>query len=393
MEATVRDKAVREEETQATVVRSLSIADVSPAAPAVQFDDIARRVSDESPGMKRVVRPSAKSKRGRSIARNLALLARKIATIGIVVVAVLAALVTWDEYNSAPWTRDGSVRVQVANIAPQISGQIKELRVVDNQFVHKGDILYVIDPFDFEIALRSNKASLLQKMADHDVKELQAERRRRLTDLSTSTEEKQIYDGNALQAKAVVDSAQQLLAQAEINLKRTEVRSPVNGVVTNLLLREGNYAQVGSANISVIDTDSYWIDGYFEETKLARLCVGDRVEAKLMGYSSPVIGHITTVTRGVAVSNAAVATQGLPNVEPVYSWVRLAQRVPIRIAIDKVPPGVSLVSGLTATVTIRNARHGEGATLLQRARADVEESFVGLFGGDPARPGCIPNPS
>jgi len=110
------------------------------------------------------------------------------------------------------------------------------------------------------------------------------------------------------------------VAQAQINLQRTEVRSPVNGIVTNLLLREGDYAHLGTANVSIIDTDSYWIDGYFEETKLARLCLGDRAQAQLMGFSAPIIGHIATVTRGVSVSNAAAATQGLPNVDPVYTW-------------------------------------------------------------------------
>jgi RND family efflux transporter MFP subunit len=278
-------------------------------------------------------------------------------------------------------------------VAPQISGQITELRIVDNQFVHKGDLLYVIDPFDFDVALRTNKAILQQRMADLNVKDLQSERRRRLSDLASSTEEKQVYEGNALQAKAAVDSAEQQVRQAEINLRRTEVRSPVNGIVTNLLLREGDYAREGATNVSIIDTDSYWIDGYFEETKLARLCVGDRAEAKLMGYSAPITGHIATVTRGVSVSNAAASTQGLPNVDPVYTWVRLAQRVPVRIAIDKVPPGVPLVSGLTATVTIRDGKDGENGTLLQRVRAELETSFLGLIGEVSARPGCIPSPS
>jgi multidrug resistance efflux pump len=214
-----------------------------------------------------------------------------------------------------------------------------------------------------------------------------------LSDLASSTEEKQVYEGSALQAKAAVDSAQQQLRQAEINLERTEVRSPVNGIVTNLLLREGDYAHQGATNISIIDTDSYWVDGYFEETKLARLCVGDRAEAKLMGYSVPIVGHIATVTRGVSVSNAAASTQGLPNVDPVYTWVRLAQRVPVRIAIDYVPPGVPLVSGLTATVTISDGDEGERRTLLQRVRVELETSFFGLIGEASARPGCIPSPS
>jgi RND family efflux transporter MFP subunit len=375
-----------------TVTRSSPGVGDASARQASEPDDIARRISEGYPNNKPIVSSSGKSmsrRRGDAL-RTARLLLRKVATVGIAVVAVLIALVTWDQYNAGPWTRDGRVRVQVASVAPQISGQITELRIVDNQFVHKGDLLYVIDPFDFDVALRTNKAILQQRMADLNVKDLQSERRRRLSDLASSTEEKQVYEGNALQAKATVDSAQQQVRQAEINLQRTEVRSPVNGIVTNLLLREGDYAHLGATNVSIIDTDSYWVDGYFEETKLARLCVGDRAEAKLMGYSAPITGHIATVTRGVSVSNAAASTQGLPNVDPVYTWVRLAQRVPVRIAIDNVPPGVPLVSGLTATVTIRD---GENGTFLQRVRAELKTGFFGLIGGASGRPGCIPGPS
>ncbi|GIQ78282.1 HlyD family secretion protein [Bradyrhizobium sp. RD5-C2] len=391
MNAIVREEAIQQDATQA------SVAQFSPASPreTVVSDEIARRISEDYADDEQRSSPPERpmSRRQGDAARTLRLLLRGLATACIAIVAVLSAILAWDRYNAAPWTRDGSVRVQVANVAPQISGQIKELRVVDNQFVHKGDILYVIEPFDFEIALRAYRASLQQKIADRDVKDLQAERRQRLSDLAVSTEEKQTYQGNAVQAAAVVDTAQEQVKQAEINLRRTEVRSPVNGFVTNLLLRVGNYAVQGTSNISIVDTDSFWIDGYFEETKLARLCVGDRAEAKLMGYPAPIIGHVATVTRGVSVSNAAAATQGLPNVDPVYTWVRLAQRVPVRIAIDKVPSGVPLVSGLTATVTIRDGKDDESRTPLQRVRADLERSFAGLFGGDPARPGCIPNPS
>src|SRR5215831_9232748 len=146
-------------------------------------------------------------------------------------------------------------------------------------------------------------------------------------------------------------------------------------------MRVGDFAHEGAANLSVVDTDSYWIDGYFEETKLARVCIGDRVEAKLMGYAEPILGHVTTVTRGIGVSDAAGGTQGLPNVNPVFTWVRLAQRVPVRIAIDHVPAGVPLVSGLTATITLLDGKDGENGTLLQRVRAELETSFFGLIGG------------
>ena len=388
MDAVVHDEIVQRDKVQTTVARSSPNIDGASARQASELDDIARRVSEDKP----IVSSSGKSTAGRrsGASRTARLLLRTVATAAIAVVAVAVGLVTWDQYNAGPWTRNGRVRVHVASVAPQISGQIKELRIVDNQFVHKGDILYVVDPFDFEVSLRAHKATLQQKIADLNVKQLQSERRNRLSELSTSVEQKQVYEGSALQAKAAVDATQEQVAQAEINLQRTEVRSPVNGFVTNLLLREGDYAHQGATNVSIIDTDSYWVDGYFEETKLARLCVGDRAEAKLMGYSAPIIGHIATVTRGVSVSNAAAATQGLPNVDPVYTWVRLAQRVPVRIAIDTVPPGVPLVSGLTATVTIRE---GENGSLLQRVRSEFETSFFGLTGRLSARPDCIPGPS
>jgi len=300
------------------------------------------------------------------------------------------ALVTWDYYVSAPWTRDGRVRVQVAGVAPQVSGQITEQRVVDNQFVRKGDVLYVIDPFDFEVTVRSNKAMLEQKAADLQVKQVQSERRQHLSTLATTPEEQQVFAGTALQARAAFEQAQQQLAQAEINLRRTQVRSPVTGYVTNLLIGVGDYAQQGTVIVSVIDSDSYWIDGYFEETKMARVCIGDRVEAKLMGYAQPILGHVSTVTRGIGVSNAAAGVQGLPNVDPVYTWVRLAQRVPVRVAIDQVPPGVPLVAGMTATVTVRGSSEAGQRSGWTAVVAALQARLADIFEGPPARPDCIP---
>ena len=291
------------------------------------------------------------------------------ATLFILAVAAVAAALIWDYYITAPWTRDGSIRVQVADVAPQVSGQITEIRVVDNQYVHQGDVLYVIDPFDFQVALDMGKAELREKAADLQVKRMQAERRQHLTNLSTTPEEQQVFVGNATQAQGAFEAAQQQVEQADINLKRSQVRSPVNGYVTNLLLRVGDYAHAGTTNVSVIDADSYWIDGYFEETKMAHICIGDRAEAQLMGYRDPIIGRVESVTRGISVSNAAPSTQGLPNVDPVYTWVRLAQRVPVRIRITHVPAGVPLVSGMTATVTIRDTEaQDSGAKFMPQER-------------------------
>jgi multidrug resistance efflux pump len=317
-------------------------------------------------------------------------LGKRLATFAIALAALLIAFLTWQQYVMAPWTRDGTVRVQVANVAPQISGQINDIRVVDNQYVHKGDVLYTIEPFDFEVAQRTGVATVQQRAADLQVKQVESERRQHLTNLATTAEEQQIFAGNAVQAKAALDAAQQQLAQAEINLKRTRVLSPVNGYVTNLLMRVGDFARAGTSNISVIDTDSFWIDGYFEETKLERICVGDRAEAKLMGYAQPIIGRVGTVTRGISVSNAGAGAQGLPNVDPVYTWVRLAQRVPVRISIDTVPSGVPLISGMTATITVRPAAEVAALNWFDRMRGDVVNQLTDLFNDPLPRPNCLP---
>jgi RND family efflux transporter MFP subunit len=257
-------------------------------------------------------------------------------------------------------------------VAPQVSGQITELRVADNQTVKKGDILYVIDPFDFEVSVTSAQAELDNREADLQVKRTQAARREALTTLSTSVEEKQQYAGTAKIAEAAVASAKAQLSQAKTNLQRTQVRSPVNGRVTNLLLRPGDYATTGTVNIAIIDTDSFWIDGYFEETKMAHIHVGDPVSAELLGYDPLIRGTVESITLGISTANATASTQGLPNVDPVYTWVRLAQRVPVRIRIEAVPEGVTLVAGMTATVSV-----GEPGTHRQDWLARLRSRFTG----------------
>jgi multidrug resistance efflux pump len=334
--------------------------------------------------------PSSQRLRSRPNVRQFSQsLLKTVATLAILLLAGFAALMIWSFYVTAPWTRDGRVRVQVASVAPQVSGQVVELRAADNQYVHKGDVLYVIDPFDFKVAADEAGQQLEMKAADAEVKRLEAERRKKLTDLATTPEELQQYIGNSTQALAAFKAAQLQLAQAETNLKRTEVRSPVNGFVTNLLMRVGDYAHEGTANISVIDADSYWIDGYFEETKLAHICVGDRAEARLVGYPQPIVGRVDTITRGIGVSDAAPGTQGLPNVDPIYTWVRLAQRVPIRIVITDIPVGVPLVSGLTATITIREPVASEHSGWFARRWRSVVERFDDIFYGPQSRPSCI----
>ena len=290
---------------------------------------------------------------------------RYVATGVLVVAALVAARHGWQVYMTSPWTRNGTVRVQVANVAPQISGQIVEVQTSDNRHVYKGDILYVIEKFDFVVALDNAKATILNREADLAVKTAQNARRAALTTLSTSIEEKQVFEGNAKMAEAALASAKAALVQAEINLQRTEVRSPVDGYVTNLLMRVGDFARAGTANLSVIDEQSYWIDAYFEETKLANIHVGDPVEAMLLGFQALISGRIESITGGISAANAASSTQGLPNVDPIFTWVRLAQRIPVRIRIEQVPPGISLVAGMTCSVSVIG---GKGMPVARRDR-------------------------
>jgi multidrug resistance efflux pump len=277
-------------------------------------------------------------------------------TLTAIGAAVEFGQATWDAYMGAPWTRDGTVRAYVVTMAPEVAGRIVELPVGDNQLVHKGDLLMVIDPTNYKIAVSLNEAAAQQAQANLQNIAREAERRQELTDLAVTTETKQTYETNALMAKAQYEQAMANLQQARVNLERTEIRSPVNGWVTNLLAQLGDYAKLGTNLISLVDADSFWVDGYFEETGLARVREGDPASIKLMGYSPIVRGHVGSIARGINVANAQPNGQGLANVNPIFTWVRLAQRIPVRIHIDEVPEGVRLTAGMTATVQVEPRR-------------------------------------
>ena len=258
----------------------------------------------------------------------------------------------WDIYMGAPWTRDGTVRAYVVTMAPEVAGRIVNLPVVDNQFVHKSDLLVQIDPTDYKIAVSLAEAAVSQAQASNENVQREAQRRQQLTTLAVTVEEKQTYASNAAVAQAQYQQAVARLDQARGNLERSEIRSPVDGWVTNLLAQQGDFATAGEKLISLTDANSFWVDGYFEETSLGPIHVGDPAEVKLMGYPQIVRGHVQSITRAINVANAQPNGQGVATVNPIFTWVRLAQRIPVRIQIDKVPDGVALVAGMTATVQI-----------------------------------------
>src|ERR1700674_3915572 len=280
-------------------------------------------------------------------------------TLGTVTVAALLAWAMWQAYMGAPWTRDGTVRAYVVTMAPEVAGRIVKLPVADNQFVHKGDELFEIDPADYRIALEQAQAQAQRDGAALDY--ARANEGRQATLEGEGWVSKNIYQQVAstmhqLEAAVAVDRA--AIAKAQLDLSRVVVLSPVNGYVTNLLAQLGDYANVSQRLISLVDSDSFWIDAYFEETSLGRILEGDPATVKLMGYSRLVRGHVGGVARGINIPNVQPDPAGLASVNPVFTWVRLAQRVPVRIHIDQVPDGVRLVAGMTATVQINPRPEG-----------------------------------
>lgn len=273
-------------------------------------------------------------------------------TLSALGAAILLGWWMWQAYMTSPWTRDGTVRAYVVTVTPQVSGRIVELPVKGDQFVRKGDLLMVIEPDDYQIALANAEAAVARAKADLDNKQAESQRRAQLTAIAVSKEEQQSFAAVADMAAAAYQQALANRDQARLNLGRTRIVSPVNGYVTNLLAQPGDYATNGQRVLSVVDSDSFWVDAYFEESVLSGIHLGDTARVALMAYPQKLTGKVTGIGRGIAVPNAQPDGSGLATVNPVFTWVRLAQRVPVRIVLDHVPPDITLAAGLTATVSI-----------------------------------------
>ncbi|WP_440983372.1 efflux RND transporter periplasmic adaptor subunit [Shinella sumterensis] len=281
----------------------------------------------------------------------LSLLGRYALTLCLVAASAFVALTAWNHYERTPWTRDGRVGVDVVQIAPEVSGTVNAVSVVDNQYIRRGDILYEIDPERLRLAVALAEAEVEAKRQDVIVREATARRHSQLKDV-VSQEAAQQSSGAAAVAGAAYQSAVAALDLAKLNLVRSTVRAPVDGYVTNLRLRPGDYATAGVTKVAILDAASFWITGYFEETKIRQIRVGDPARIMVMGFDQPISGHVESLGRGIENSNDAPGHLGLPNVAATISWVRLAQRIPVRIKIDRAPSGVELAAGMTATVEI-----------------------------------------
>ncbi|SER48658.1 efflux RND transporter periplasmic adaptor subunit [Sphingobium sp. YR768] len=294
--------------------------------------------------------------------RLTSVLIRSAATVVLVVAATIAAIWMWNHYEGSPWTRDGRVRADVVRVTPDISGLVTSVAVHDNQTVKAGDLLFVIDTPRYSMALEEANARIASAQATLGQARREARRDTALGDLvAAETHEQNL---------AKVETAQAALAEAysgrdaaALNLKRTKILASVNGVVTNLDLHPGDYVGAGSQAMALIDSDSLRVEGYFEETKLPLVCIGAPVTVRLMGEAQDVHGRVESIAYGINDDSRSNSGNLLPSVEPTFSWVRLAQRIPVRVKLEKVPAGLRLISGRTATVTVqpagKNAKPGD----------------------------------
>jgi multidrug resistance efflux pump len=278
-------------------------------------------------------------------------LLRWSATTLLVVASLIAAVWLWQRYETVPWTRDAYVYADVVKVSPDIAGLVTSVDVHDNELVQKGQLLFIVDRPRYADALTQANAAVMIAQAVLDQARRVARRDRNLGDL-VATESEEEDDEKVLTAKGTLDDAIANQSTAQLNLNRTMVCASVNGLITNLSLRPGDYLGVGTQALAMIDVDSIRIEAFLEETKLEHVGIGDEVHARLMGDNHDIIGHVESISEGVAQSQSSNTSDLLPAVNPTFTWVRLAQRIPVRIQIDKVPAGTKLIVGRTATVTI-----------------------------------------
>ncbi len=272
------------------------------------------------------------------------------------IVVVVAALVLWrivNYYMFSPWTRDGHVRADVIQVAPDVGGLITRVDVVDNQPVKQGQVLFVIDQARYALSLRLAQAALEQRKATLAQAKREYARNIALGNLVAS-ETMEESRTRVEQGEASVADGQVQVDTAKLNLERTTIVSPVDGYLNDRAPRTGEYVAAGRAVLSVVDLHSFRVDGYFEETRLHGIHIGQPVEIIVMGEDRPLRGHVQSIVAAIEDRDRQASPNLLPNVNPAFSWVRLAQRIPVRVALDEVPDDFRMIAGRTATVAVRD---------------------------------------
>jgi multidrug resistance efflux pump len=279
---------------------------------------------------------------------------RVFLTLILLTVAGLLGYDLASYYLYSPWTRDARIRANVVSVAPDVAGYVADIRVRNNQAVHKDDVLFVIDQDRYRLALANAEASVAATHAQYLMLLDQYQRRLKLSlgytitveDLNNARRQSETAAANYQQAIASRDTA-------ALDLKRTEVRASVNGFITNLNLAKGTYASQGQPVMALIDSDSYRVEAYFEETKIPQITSGATAEIYLMDGSPALQGTVLGIAMGITDQDNPNGPQLLSSINPTFTWVRLAQRIPVSLHIAHVPPGVLISAGMTCTVVMK----------------------------------------
>jgi RND family efflux transporter MFP subunit len=274
-----------------------------------------------------------------------------LATLLVLGLAIFIGRQLWVHYMQTPWTRDGRVRADIVNVAADVSGYVTAVPVRDNQRVRKGDVLLQIDPAHYRLAVKQAQALVASRKAAWEMRKVNASRRADLDELVISKESREDASNVAASALADYQQAEARLEAAQLNLDRTRVLATVDGYVTNLNVHVGDYARVGEAKLAVVDEHSFWVYGFFEETKLPHVHVGDPAQLQMMSGET-LTGHVESISRGIYDRDNPQSRELIADVNPTFNWVRLAQRVPVRIQLDPVPDGMLLAAGTTCTVIV-----------------------------------------
>jgi RND family efflux transporter MFP subunit len=262
----------------------------------------------------------------------------------------------FEDYIKNPWTRDGQVRGHVIQVSPRVTGMVTRIAVVDNQFVHAGDLLFDIDPEPFDIAIAQAEANLRRQQTNSRGRKVEYDRlneiyqkdagavsQKDLTRRETSYEE----------SLSNIDAAQEQLRGANLNRAYTKIYAAVDGYVSNIDFQIGTQAVANKPILALVDSNSFWVFGYFRESQIGEIALGDRARVTLMAYpDTPLAGHVESLGWGIAPSDGTVGYNLLPSIKPVFQWIRLAQRIPVRIELEEIPRGVELRFGLTASVMV-----------------------------------------
>lgn len=273
-------------------------------------------------------------------------------TFFIVVIAIFLALKLWHNYMNNPWTRDGRIRADTIMISPDVSGLVEKVYVKDNQFVKKGELIFQIDKKRFLEDVAKYATLFEIQKSEYQMKKKQFDRRFKVNNDVISKEEHETATYQLEIAKANYDKALVELNIAKLNLERSSVKASEDGWVTNLVLKNGDYINKGENSLALIINNSFWIYGYFEEHKIPLIKEGDIANIQPLGTDFIIKGHVESIANGITDRDNDFGKRLLANVNPSFTWVRLAQRIPVRIHIDEVPEGFILRAGVTCTIKI-----------------------------------------